>query len=174
MIGTIEPRKGHEIVLKAFDKLWRDGSNNKLCIIGHIGWNMDEFITSMKRHPQMGNKLAFFEGASDGEVRYAYENAAALIQASAGEGFGLPLIEASNYNVPIICSELEVFHEVAGDNANYFDRNDSEALVQAIKKFEDGEGVYESKGIEKISWKSAADRVYSMIINDSEWYSEIV
>ena len=174
MIGTIEPRKGHEIVLKAFDKLWRDGSNNKLCIIGHIGWNMDEFITSMKRHPQMGNKLAFFEGPSDGEVRYAYENAAALIQASAGEGFGLPLIVASNYNVPIICSELEVFHEVAGDNANYFDRNDSEALVQAIKKFEDGEGVYESKGIEKISWKSAADRVYSMIINDSEWYSEIV
>ena len=39
---------------------------------------------------------------------------------SEGEGFGLPLIEAAQYGLPIIARDIPVFREVAGENAYYF------------------------------------------------------
>ena len=41
--------------------------------------------------------------------------------ASVGEGFGLPLIEAASYDLPLLATDLAVFREVAGDYAYYFD-----------------------------------------------------
>lgn len=170
MLGTVEPRKGHEIILNAFEKMWDDKFEAKLCIVGHVGWNMNTFIERIRKHKYYGEKLAFFEGVSDKEVEYVYENSDCLIQASAGEGFGLPLIEASNYNLPILCSDIPVFHEVAGNNANYFDRNSLENVIKAVEDFEQGDAIMESKGIEKLSWKQTADKVYEMIVNNQMWY----
>lgn len=173
MLGTVEPRKGHELILNVFEQLWKEGKNIRLCIIGHIGWNMQTFIDKIKSHSQKGKYLEFFEGVSDSEVQYAYEHANCLIQASAGEGFGLPLIEASNYGLPILCSDIEVFHEVAGDNANYFNRENKEDIIRVIKEFEEGKGVRTSSAIKNTSWREAADKVYSMIAEGSNWYGQI-
>lgn len=173
MLGTIEPRKGHEIVLKAFEQMWKLGRTCKLCIVGHVGWNMDKFVQRLKNHEKIGKELMFFEGINDNEVRYVYEHVNCLIQASAGEGFGLPLIEASNYNIPIICSDIDVFHEVAGDNANYFKRESMDDLIRVITMIENDEGVMASNGIPKLSWKDVADKVFSMLVDGEKWYKNI-
>ena len=173
MLGTVEPRKGHEIVLKAFEQMWKEGKTCKLCIVGHVGWNMDKFVQRLKHHERAGKELMFFEGVNDNEVRYVYEHVNCLIQASAGEGFGLPLIEASNYNLPIICSDIDVFHEVAGDNANYFKREDTEDLIRVISMVGEGKGVMTSNGIPKLSWKDVADKVFAMIVQGEKWYKNI-
>ena len=123
MVGTIEPRKGYKLVYDTFKKMWKEGFEGKLCIIGHIGWKMEEFVAELKNPKEFSDKILFIEGASDSELEFAYKNSDALIQASAGEGFGLPLIEAGCYNLPIICSNIPVFHEVEGENAIFFDRN---------------------------------------------------
>lgn len=172
MLGTVEPRKGHQLVLDAFETMWKNGSRSKLCIVGHVGWNMEKFITRIKEHPQAGSKLAFFEGVKDSEVKYAYQHAQCLIQASAGEGFGLPLIEAGRYHLPILCSDIEVFHEVAGEHANYFKRNKDD-LIKKMTEFENGKAVYDSQKIAGKSWREAADRIYSMMISDQDWYQII-
>lgn len=170
MIGTVEPRKGHELILGAFERMWMDGFEGKLCIMGHVGWNMNAFIERIKNHPYYDDKIVFFEGVSDSEVEYAYEHANCLIQASAGEGFGLPLIEASNYNLPILCSDIAVFHEVAGEHVNYFDRNSQENIIETINMFENGEGIVEPGCIEQTSWNMVAKKVYEMIVDDENWY----
>ncbi len=175
MVGTIEPRKGHTIVFETFIKMWEDGFNGKLCIIGHIGWKMEEFINKMKKHKEFGRKLLFIEGAADSEVSYAYKNSSALIQASAGEGFGLPLIEAGYYNLPIICSDIPIFHEVSNENAIFFKRNE-EDLKNKIIFFEENkntEKIPNSKNIKSLTWNEVSDRVYSMIIEDKNWYVNI-
>jgi glycosyltransferase involved in cell wall biosynthesis len=55
---------------------------------------------------------------------------------SLAEGFGVPIIEAFSANVPVLCSDIAVFREVAGDLAIYFDPLSSasmrEAVVQAV------------------------------------------
>lgn len=108
----------------------------------------------------------------DSEIEYVYQHAKCLIQASAGEGFGLPLIEAGKYNLPVLCSDLEVFHEVAGEHVNYFQRK-IESIVEKINEFEDGQAVYESNMISGQSWSQAAGQIYTMIVQDKNWYQVI-
>lgn len=177
MLGTIEPRKGYEVVLNEFEKKWKMGERDRLCIVGHVGWNMQKFVDKLKQHPENGHRLAFFEAVSDAEVAYIYRHVSALIQASAGEGFGLPLIEAGYYRVPIICSDIAVFHEVAGEHVIYFNRNKEGALGDAILRFKElritGE-VPKSEEIEVTTWNDSADKVREMIMQNKSWYGEII
>lgn len=176
MVGTIEPRKGHKMVLKTFERMWARGFEGKLCFVGHIGWNMASFVDYVKSHPENGNRLAFFEGVNDSELAYIYSNADALIQASSGEGFGLPLIEAGHYKIPILCSDIEVFHEVAGNHVLYFEKENADDLQEKIEEFirlcENGT-VPDSGEIEYVTWEETAEKVYDMICNDRQWYSNI-
>ncbi|MEF9917345.1 MAG: glycosyltransferase family 1 protein [Lachnospiraceae bacterium] len=173
MVGTIEPRKGHEQVLEAFEKLWDEGFEGNLCIIGHTGWKMQKFIEYIRQHKKYQKNLLFMEGATDGELVFAYKNSYALIQASAGEGFGLPLIEAGHYNLPIMCSDIPIFHEVAGQAVLYFDRDDITSIKKCIKKLEEltKNGMMpESRNICSLSWNQAAKKVFNMIGNNKDWY----
>ena len=173
MVGTVEPRKGHEIIYDTFKEMWKKGFDRKLCIIGHVGWNMDSFIKKIQSDPAYGDKICYFDHASDADVGYAYRHAACLIQASAGEGFGLPLIEASNYQIPVLCSDIQVFHEVAGNAVNYFDRNNQKEIIDCIERFERGEDIKDSSVIKKTSWKESTDKIYQMIVNDRQWLGEV-
>ena len=55
---------------------------------------------------------------ADGEmIAELYQLASAVLLTSESEGFGLPLLEAGLVRVPVVCSDLDVFREVAGDAA---------------------------------------------------------
>lgn len=178
MIGTIEPRKGHKLVLQTFEKLWDQGFRGRLCFAGHVGWNMTTFIDYIKQHREKGTRLAFFESVNDTELAYIYKNAVALIQASSGEGYGIPLIEAGHYGIPIICSDIEVFHEVAADHATYFSCGDEDSLYAAISLFmknlkETPEYIPDSSKIRYTTWEDTSLKIYDMICNDKNWYGTI-
>jgi glycosyltransferase involved in cell wall biosynthesis len=53
--------------------------------------------------------------------------------ASRGEGFGLPLIEAARYDLPLLARDLPVFEEVAGNNVTYFSGESIESLATSLK-----------------------------------------
>lgn len=120
MVGTLEPRKEHALVLEAFDQLWADGHDVGLCLVGKLGWKMEAFASHVRAHAEFGTRLHWLEHISDVDLRYAYSHATALVQASRAEGFGLPLLEAARYGTPVVCSDISVFREVAGDDAYYF------------------------------------------------------
>lgn len=63
-----------------------------------------------------------------------YKNAEAFIFPSIFEGFGLPLLEAMKCNCPVLCSNATCLHEVAGNAALYFNPNDINSILTAIKK----------------------------------------
>ncbi len=174
MVGTIEPRKGHEYVLNTFEKLWSKGSKARLCMIGHMGWNMERFIQRVKQHTEYGKRLFFLEDVPDSVLCYAYSHAAALIQASVGEGFGLPLIEAGCYGLPVLCSDIPVFHEVAGCNAAYFkrDTDELERLICAVMN-KDHTIIKDSSKIERTYWQDSARKIANMILGSSGWYKTI-
>ena len=112
MVGTVEIRKGHGVALEAFERLWRDGVNVDLVIVGKAGWGVEHLIRRLRAHPETGSRLHWHERANDDELLLHYANANALIAASYTEGFGLPLIEAQHFGVPIIASDIPVFREV--------------------------------------------------------------
>jgi glycosyltransferase involved in cell wall biosynthesis len=70
----------------------------------------------------------------DEDLYKLYLNASAFIFPSKHEGFGLPILEAMKAKVPIICSDIPVFKEVAGNGAEYFDVNSHESLSDSISR----------------------------------------
>ena len=132
MVGTVEPRKGHDQALAACELLWSRKVELNLVIVGKPGWLVEGLIRKIERHPQLDEQLFWFPGASDEMLTRLYESCSALLAASRGEGFGLPLIEAARHGLPIIARDLPVFREVGGEHAWYFDGADAGALADAI------------------------------------------
>lgn len=135
MVGTIEPRKGHAVVLDAFETLWASGSNVRLCLAGKEGWQVESLMARIRKHAELGKRLYFVERFSDAEINLCYANAHALIAASVAEGYGLPIVEAAQHQVPVLASDIPVFREVAGDGARYFPVGDSDALAELVRAF---------------------------------------
>lgn len=132
MVGTVEPRKGHIQVLRGFEALWRQGIDVGLVIIGKKGWMMDGFETEVDGHPEQPKRLLWLRGISDQYLKTLYAGSAALIAASEGEGFGLPLIEAAVLGTPLIARDLPVFREVAGPHAFYFQGLAPQTIADAV------------------------------------------
>lgn len=166
MIGTVEVRKGHAQVLDAFDELWRRGSPAQLIVIGKPGWLADDVVARMRTHDEVGKRLVWKEAATDLELASAYAAASALIMASEGEGFGLPLIEAAQHGLPVIARDLPVFREVAGPGAFYFDSTEPMALAASLERWLSlsNQGVHpDPRDIRWNTWQESAQQLWSLI-----------
>jgi glycosyltransferase involved in cell wall biosynthesis len=162
MVGTLEPRKGHAQVLEAFEQLWQHGQEIKLVIVGKSGWKVDTLIEQLKIHPEMGHRLVWLEGVSDEYLEKIYRASTCLISASMAEGFGLPLIEASRYGLPILARDIPVFREVAGIHADYFQGITSQEVAASVKdwlaKYKQGIHTV-STNMPSLSWRQSAQQL---------------
>lgn len=132
-VGTLEPRKDHATLLKAFEAAWDDGLQANLLIVGKNGWGADELAARIRGSRHFNRRLFWPENVSDAELDVAYRSAAGLIQASVSEGFGLPIVEAARYGTPLLLSDIEVFREIAGEHARYFPVGDAGTLAGILK-----------------------------------------
>jgi alpha-1,2-rhamnosyltransferase len=137
VVGTIEPRKDCARILAAFERAWAEGSDIALMLFGRAGWRSYDLIDRMRSHPEHGRRLFWFEDGSDAELDFAYRHAAALIFASRCEGFGLPLVEAMQYGLPVLASDIPVFREIGGDYPDFFQPGDECAIHDAVRRFAD-------------------------------------
>lgn len=119
LVGTVEPRKGHKVVLDAFKKIWKDGKNVSLCFIGKKGWMVDSLVAEIEEQTKLNNNFFYFSNASDFFLEKAYSCSDAVIISSKNEGFGLPIIEAAFRNKRIIANDIPIFREV-GPKGTYF------------------------------------------------------
>ena len=131
-IGTVEPRKDHATILASLEKLWAQGKNAALVIIGKPGWNVEALSHRIASHPEDNKRLIWLKNASDADLAFLLDNTSALIQASISEGFGLPIVEAGSKGVALLLSDIAVFREIAGDAASYFPVGDHVALAELI------------------------------------------
>lgn len=132
MVGTIEPRKGHAQALGAMELLWESGANLNLVIIGHRGWLVNDLVDRLQQHREKGKRLFWLDNADDATLEAVYQRSTALLAASRGEGYGLPLIEAARRGKPVIARSLPVFREVAGDFPSYFHTESPAGLATHI------------------------------------------
>lgn len=130
MVGTVEPRKNHSVVIDALDA----GLDLNVIIAGKMGWNVDALKERILNHPLYGKRLFLLNGVNDAGIKKLYEEAYMLVFPTFNEGFGLPLAEAFQYGTPVIASDIPVLREVGGDYADYFDNTDCNALVSFIKE----------------------------------------
>lgn len=145
MVGTVEPRKAYLEVLEAATALWQNGATFNLVIVGREGWTdlpdpdrrtLPATVAAIRRHPLLHQQLFWFDAASDSLLQCLYQRSSGLIGASFGEGFGIPLIEAASFGLPLLLRDLPVFHEVTGGHASFFPSKASrQALSESIARF---------------------------------------
>jgi glycosyltransferase involved in cell wall biosynthesis len=168
-VGTIEPRKGYDVMLAAFDQLWESGFDARLVIFGRRGWYVEGVVAAITTHPEFRKRLFWFEDGNDAELDYAYGKTDAVICASYAEGFGLPIAEAARRDRAVIASDIPVFREVGGEGAAYFPADDPDALADTIERWSAGEIATDPAKVSRSSWADAAERVVEIITRD-DWY----
>jgi len=127
MLGTIEPRKNHLLLLRVWRRLAAQlgAAAPKLVVIGSRGWEYDEIVRQLA-DPALGGSVLERGPRSDQEVVTALRHAQALLMPSHVEGYGLPVAEALAAGVPVIASELAVFRDIAGAVPDYAATDDEE------------------------------------------------
>lgn len=141
MVGTIEPRKNHALVLDALD----NGLNVNVVFAGRIGWNVEALVERIEKHPLYKKRLFLINDANDAAINKLYENAFLLAFPTFNEGFGLPIIESFQRGTSVIASDLPVLREVGGEFADYFDNTDCKALVKYVDECLENPEKYEQK-----------------------------
>lgn len=132
MVGTVEPRKGYEEALNAFECLWKREQDICLVIVGKPGWKTESLQQRIIDHRLNGKYLFWFADASDEWLGHLYQACNLVLVASKGEGLGLPVIEAMARRKKILARNIPVFREIAENQIAYFEDDRSEALASAI------------------------------------------
>ena len=159
MVGTLEPRKGHEQALDAFELLWAGGGSASLVIAGAQGWDVGPLCDRLRFHPELGRRLFWFESLDDASLDHLYNNCTGLLMASLAEGFGLPLVEAAQHGLPILARDISVFREIAGPFATYFDARGAQGLQENLTVWLEAVARGESpksSGVRETSWRESA------------------
>jgi len=167
MIGTIEPRKGHNQVLSAMERLWAEGEHVSLLICGKQGWMAESTAQRLHSHVELGRRLFWLNQASDEALLELYLIASGMLMASEGEGFGLPLVEAARHGVPIITRDLPVFREISGDHAFYFSGTDPADLADALRTwlnlYRRGEHP-KSDRLPRLTWEESTKQLLQVVL----------
>ena len=119
-----EPRKNIAILIKAFLSL--KGRAN-MVVLGNVDGR--RYVGD---NPNDMGHIRFTGYIPEGEKARILSKADGMIFPSFTEGFGIPITEGAAYGKPVICSDIEVFREVAGDDAFYFDPYKEDTLVAAV------------------------------------------
>lgn len=130
-VGRITPEKGFDLLIKAFNRLATD---TKLVIAGapDQGSKHLETLEALAN----GNKNIVFAGFTDGDnLAQLYTNALAYTLSSRIEGFPLVLLEAINFNLPLLVSDIEATHLLKLSEKSYFKANDSDAIFKKMTAF---------------------------------------
>jgi len=133
-VGTLEPRKNLERLLRAYalvPKACRDQLT--LAIAGGKGWgNLD--LHSLLRKYELEESVNLVGYVDEQQLASLYANARFLAMPSIYEGFGLPLVEAMQFGTPLLTSHSGCLAEVAGDAGVLVDPLSIESISNGMKQ----------------------------------------
>jgi glycosyltransferase involved in cell wall biosynthesis len=171
IVGTIEPRKNHKLLLEIWERMNRKMDEDQipeLRIIGARGWGNSEVFDILDHSPMMGRTVRELGPLSDREMKRHLAGATALLFPSLAEGYGLPPFEAATFGVPSICAPLRPTEIHLGDMAIYADTDDMYQWFQAIRDLASEDLAEQTRRISALrafqlpTWEKHFERVFSL------------
>lgn len=172
-VGAIQPRKNLEMLVHAFEELKKDSRYRdlKLVLAGERAWLWEGVLRTVEASPwrediRVTGTITFEEREE------LYRNASIFVFPSLYEGFGLPVLEAFEAGVPVVCANNSSLPEVGGEGAIYFDALSVEDLVYQMQRILDKKELreeYIKKGrsqLQKFSWDKCARETIEWIRGD--------
>lgn len=129
-VGAVQRRKNISRLVEAFSRL---GPAWRLVLAGSLGFGADEILRDIGNSPAR-DRIQVLGYVSAGELARLYRRARVLAFPSLDEGFGMPVLEAMAWGVPVVTSHRSALPEVAGDAALLVDPCDVEAIAAALAR----------------------------------------
>ncbi len=169
-VGALHPRKNISRLFQAFDKFKSMSSNNvKLVIVGEkYYWTHDIKMTYINM--KYKDDVIFTGRLSPEDLKNVIASALAMTYVPYFEGFGIPILEAFNCDVPVITSNITSMPEVASDAALLVDPFSIDSIANAMNYLYKDEDMCNSliaKGRKRkldFSWDKTADALWLSIV----------
>ncbi|MEK9147033.1 MAG: glycosyltransferase family 1 protein [Patescibacteria group bacterium] len=125
-VGTIQPRKNLQMLIKVFSLLVgsresvvgriQKSTNYKLpatnfVIAGKLGWDYDE-ILALPKKLGIASRVKFLGYVPDADLPALYSGAVVFAFPSLFEGFGLPILGALSCGCPVVASDIGPHREI--------------------------------------------------------------
>jgi glycosyltransferase involved in cell wall biosynthesis len=171
-VGQLQERKNLIKLIQAYGIL----DNNiirryNLVLVGDSSnFNYLLKIKETIKNLKLEDKIKILGKVDNHSLRKLYSNAKFFIYPSLFEGFGLPILEAINCNVPVITSNISSLPEVVGESAILVDPESIEEIKMAMEKMFNDYKFYNNLKLKcvmqskKFSWQKAAEetiRIYN-------------
>jgi glycosyltransferase involved in cell wall biosynthesis len=123
VVGALDLRKGQDILVSAFARADMKGTH--LVFAGPEGFGADRVLDEIQRHG-VSERVTVTGRVTDAQLAGLYERCLAVCVPSRAEGFGIPILEAASFGVPVIASDITATRELeaavslfvpAGDDA---------------------------------------------------------
>jgi glycosyltransferase involved in cell wall biosynthesis len=164
-LGTLQPRKNLPVLIRAYALLKKKGCDLQLVIAGGKGYNYDSTIDQAIRDTGSMDDVIFTGYVNDQDKYALMKSGEVFCFPSLYEGFGIPILEAFHFNLPVVASDIPPHREIAGKGAIYFQPNDSDDLadkVSLVINDQEKRMLMISNGktiLERFSWKGSAEKL---------------
>jgi glycosyltransferase involved in cell wall biosynthesis len=172
-VGSSEPRKNLKRLLEAYLGYVRSVRTSlDLVMAGADQWG-DFNVPAFLRSKAIESKVHVLRSVSDEMLRSLYANAYACIMVSLYEGFGLPLVEAMQWGVPLIASRDSAMAEIAGDAALLVNPRETEEISAALRQLSEDQVLHSQLACAseqrrlRFDWTIAAAETAALIFGGS-------
>ena len=131
-LGMYKARKNIEYILRGF-KQASVASSHTLVLAGSVKAQKAQ-LTSLALELGIADRVHFLGYVPEACKRALYEHSAGVLFPSLYEGFGLPVLEAQEWNTPVVVSDIPVMREVAGTGAAFVDPHAPASLASAMDR----------------------------------------
>ena len=151
--------------LAAFEKLWSAGRDVTWAIVGDGVWGEGAFPA----HPERDRRLFWLDDADDETLAWTYHCATGFLSASRSAGSGQSLLEASQFDLPVLVRDNPVFRELTAGHASFFETDSSGELAGILEGWL--HRCAASKAASSImmprqSWRDSARRLAELVAGD--------
>ena len=147
-VGTIEPRKNLETLLRALARQPNGHEAPELVIAGPRGW-LDGPVFELIRDLKLGERVRLIGGVGQEELVWLYNACRFYVHPELYSGFGLPVLEAMQAGAPVVASDTPALVELVGDAGLLLPATDVEQWADSIARLARDEelcGVLRARG----------------------------
>jgi glycosyltransferase involved in cell wall biosynthesis len=173
-VGSLHPRKNVEGLLKGFDHFKKQTSSNfKLLIVGEKLF-MNSSLEATYQGLTSKYDIIFTGRKEPDELSKLLASAWALVFVPYFEGFGIPLLEAMQCNIPSVASNITSLPEVAGNTAVYVNPNSIDSVADGLSamafdlKLRNSLIANCSEQRQKFSWDKTAEKLWGTVLRGME------